>query len=400
MAIFKYTAKDSSGKIYQGALEARDEQVLRSRLKESGFYVTSLKKKMGFSFDPKEPKVKLDDLVSFGQQFAGMLGAGLPIIRCLRALEKQSENLGLKRISRDLRLDIEGGAALSEALAKHPQVFSDFFVSLIQAGEKAGMMDKVWDRLAAYLEKQQDLIRKVKGAFAYPVIVGIIAFCVMTFLVLVIVPIFKDVYDRINVPLPGPTVALIALSNFSRKFWWVILLAGAGVGILFRKIKKISKIRKGLDHFKINMPIFGTLIRKASIARFIRTFADMLDSGVGILESIDVAGKVAGNKAVLELVDKMRDSVRQGGNLSDSLQKQTIFPASAVQMISAGEESGNLPYMLQKSADTLERDVDIAVKRLMIKIEPLLTMLLAILIGFIAMAIYLPMFDLIKQINA
>ena len=399
MPRYEYLAKDKTGKIYKGTLEAPDEDTIRRKLGESDFYVTSITRKRELTLGRREGKVRSDDLVTFSQQFAGMIGAGLPILRCLKAMEKQVENITLRRVIGEVRLDIEGGTSLSEALGKHPQVFSDFFVSMIKAGETGGVIDKVLERLAIHLEKQQDLRRKVGSAFAYPVVVGTLAFLVMTFLVIVIVPIFKDVYKRINVILPGPTIALVNLSNFTRNYWWVILLFTGAVFVTYHQLKDRARIRKQIDHFKINMPLFGKLISKATISRFIRTFGDMLDSGVPMLEAIDVADKVAANKVVSEIVAKIRESVYRGGKVSEPLEDQKIFPPAVVQMTAAGEESGTLPDMLEKSANAIDRDVDATVKRLVVKVEPLLTMVLAAFVGFIALAIYLPIFDLIKQIS-
>ncbi|MFH0731524.1 MAG: type II secretion system F family protein [Candidatus Omnitrophota bacterium] len=346
-------------------------------------------------------RLSSDDLVTFSQQFASMLGAGLSLIRCLDALEKQTENMILKKVIKDVRLNIEGGSSFSEALAKHPKVFSDFFISLVSAGEKAGVMPEVLDRLASYLESQQALRQKVKSAFAYPTIVGALALLVMAFLVVVIVPIFKDIYARIHVPLPAPTVALITVSNIAVKFWWALLFFVAGVIIGYYRIKDIPVVRRQIDNFKINMPAFGNVVRKAAVSRFIRTFGDMLRSGVSVLQAIDVSEKVAKNIVISELARRMKENVRRGGLITEPLLgDQRIFPPSVVQMMAAGEESGTLPHMLQKSADTLDRDVDTAVKRLVVKVEPILTMLLAAFVAFIALAIYLPIFDLIKQISA
>lgn len=345
-------------------------------------------------------KITQREIVTFSRQFATMTSSGLSLIRTLGALEKQSGNLLFKKVINDIMLDIEGGAALSGAMAKHPSVFSDFFVSLVKAGETAGTLSEVLEKIANHLEKQDDLRRTVRGAFAYPSIIGALALLVVTFLVIVIVPVFKNVYMRMHLTLPLPTLLLIAISNLARGFWWLLLLF-AGCAVFLYKISAKNQILKArFDRFKIKMPFFGGLILKAMAARFVRTLGDMISSGVLILEAMKVADKVAANSAVSEIAARMDEAVRRGEPVSGALRQQDIFPAMVVQMIAAGEESGTLGFMLHKAADGLEREVDDTVKGLVVKIEPLLTFLLACLVGFIAVAIYLPMFDVIKQMGS
>lgn len=398
MPKYTYIAKNKAGRSYKGSIEAQNEETLRKKLKNTGFYVTSVKRdKEIFTLAPK--RVRQGDLVIFSRQFSSMIDAGLSILVCLKALEKQTENPALREVIGKVGADIEAGVSLSSAMGKHPAVFSDFFIALIRAGETAGMLNEILGRLADYLEKQDILKRTVSGAFAYPAIVGILALLVVSFLVIVIVPIFKNVYDRMNLTLPLPTLFLIGLSNFVRFFWWLLLLLTGGIVFAYRRIKDNPVFRSKADELKINLPIFGPLIRKAVVARFIRTFADMISSGIVLLESLKIAGKVAANRAVSEVVSMMENSVRSGGRISDALQEQDIFPAMAVQMMVSGEESGKLDFMLKKAADLLDRDVDDTVKRLVIKIEPLMTFFLAVLVGFIAIAIYLPIFDVIRQME-
>jgi len=344
-------------------------------------------------------KVTQADLVVFSRQFATMMEAGIPLVTVLRALEKQTENLFLKKVINEIRIDIESGISLSESMEKHPKVFSDFFISMVKAGETAGALNKVLERMASHLEKQNDLKRAVRGAFAYPAIVGALALLVGGFLVVVIVPVFKSVYSRLNVELPLPTLVLIGISNFVRGYWWVILIAAAGAVFLYKWIGVSFAFKTYIDRFKMNMPIFGKLLRKATAARFVRTLGDMMASGVPLLDSLRTADRVASNKVVSNIARGMIDNVQAGGLISDSLQNQDIFSAATTQMIASGEESGRLGFMLEKAADGLDRDVDDTVKRLVVKIEPLMTFFMAVFVGFIAVAIYLPIFDVIKQMH-
>ncbi|MBL7072733.1 MAG: type II secretion system F family protein [Candidatus Omnitrophica bacterium] len=345
-------------------------------------------------------KVSMGDLVVFIRQFSTLISAGISIIKCLSALEKQTENVVLKKAVAGIRIDIENGASLSEAMEKYPALFSEFFIALIKAAEAAGILDKVLLRLADHLEKQDNLRRTVRNAFSYPVVVGVLSILVVGFLVIVIVPVFSDIYKRLGVTLPLPTLALVAFSDFVRRFWWAILIA-SGAGIVGLKMAlKNTVFKEMLDNIKLRMPVFGRLMRLSSTARFIRTFGDMISSGIIIQESLAVADKVANNKAVSEIVEDMADNVQNGKLISEALKDQNIFPPSTVQMIASGEESGALDYMLEKSADALERDVDDIVKRLVVKIEPIMTFFMAILVGFIAIAIYLPIFDVMTKMTS
>ncbi|MCK4519552.1 MAG: type II secretion system F family protein [Candidatus Omnitrophica bacterium] len=398
MAHYIYFAKNSGGKSYKGSAEARDKKELCEKLKGMGFCAVSIKRQRAiFTFALK--RVAPAELVIFSRQFSTMIDAGLPLITSLKALEKQTESMALKAVINDIRITIEGGASLSESMQRHPLVFSEFFIALIKAGEAGGILNTLLERLAGHLEKQDNLKRTVRNAFTYPVIVGILAFLVVSFLVIVIVPVFKSVYARMHLSLPFPTLILIEVSNFVRNFWWLMLLLTGGLFLSCRWINKSSAFRTHLDKFKINMPVFGRLIRKATVARFVRTFGDMFSSGVPILESLRVSDKVAANQVVSKAARLMADNVHRGGLISESLEEQDIFPAVVIQMIASGEESGRLGFMLRKAADGLDRDVDDTVKRLVVKIEPLMTFLMALLVGFIAVAIYLPIFDVIKQMG-
>ncbi|HDZ61947.1 MAG TPA: type II secretion system F family protein [Nitrospirae bacterium] len=346
-----------------------------------------------------ERDIKTDDLVSFAQQFAGMYEAGIPISRCIEALYLQAENIKFKKVLKTIMLDIEGGSSFSDALARHPVIFSSYFVNMVRAGEKGGIMGKIMDNLALYLEKIQDLKRKVRGAFAYPVLVTILAFLVMSFLVIFIIPVFQDVYAGMNIILPLPTRIMIGLSSIMRQFGLQITIALAAAGFLFLRFRNVGSVRRRIDRVKISLPIFGSIIKKAAVTRFIRTFGEMLDSGVSVPEAISTAKDVSGNYIVAEVVKKMHNNINRGVTLAEALKEQDVIPATVVQMISAGEASATLPGMLKKSSDALERDMDITIKRMLVIVEPALTMGVALVVAFIALSIYLPMFDIIGQIQ-
>ncbi len=343
--------------------------------------------------------VKPEELLAFVQQFAGMTEAGIPIIQCLEALAKQAENIKFRKIIRNLVISIKGGSTFSSALMKYPNVFSPFFVNMIRAGEKGGILDKILNSLALQIEKMQDIKRKVRGAFAYPVIVGALAILVITFLLVFIIPVFQGVFEKLDITLPLPTRMLIFLSEFLRKFGWILFLLSVGAGFLFYRLKDTDIIKKRVDRIKVNMPVFGKINRKAAVSRFVRTLGIMMESGVMITEAINTAKDVAGNVVISEVVDRILNNIREGKKISDALEDQELIPAAVVQMISVGESSATLPKMLGKSAEALERDLDLTIKRIIVVVEPALTLIMACVVAFIALSVYLPIFEIVNQIQ-
>ncbi|MBU0651032.1 type II secretion system F family protein [bacterium] len=398
MTQFRYLVKNSEGKNYKGTLEAKDEAEVRERLKGIGFYVVSIKREM-ILFRFKRKKVPFSDLVVFFRQFSVMIEAGISILFCLKSLERQTQHFVLKGIINQIRVDIESGISLSNAMSKHPAVFPDFYIALIRAAETSGMLNEILQRLANHFESQDKIKRAIRNAFAYPLIVGIITGLVVSFLLLVIVPIFQDIYIRMHIILPFPTLVLIGVSKVVKIFWWLILGFVTGTIFLFRWADKNLLLSPYTDKLKAKIPIFGIFLQKAAVARFIRTFGDMISSGVSILDSLQIAEKVADNRIIYNVVKLMTDSVYQGNAVSNQLDQQDSIPASVVQMIKSGEETGKLDFMLEKAADMLDRDVDDSVKRLIVKIEPLMTFFMALLVGGIAIAIYLPIFDVLKYMS-
>ena len=399
MPKFVYTLKDEKGRDYQGSIQAKDKKEAQAALDTTGYYLTSLRRIPQVEFPVFARKITKMDVIVFSRQLATMLGTGLPITRSLSAIAEQSDNEAFKVVVNDIRTKIEGGFKLSEAMAKHSEAFTPFFVSLVRTGEASGIMDKMFIRLSTYLEKEEDLRKKVKAAFAYPMIVSIVATLVVTYLVMFVVPVFQEVYKSLKVDLPMPTQILLTISAIGRKAWLPIAI---GIGGLIFGYRVFSKSEQGsyiLDRIKISMPIMGPFNKKVAVSRFIRSFGSMISSGISIAKALDVSEAIADNKVVSKVVEKMKMAVNRGDSISGTLRYGRIFPPIVVQMVSAGEESGTLDVMLDKSADFIDEDIDESVKQLTVKLEPILTVGLALVVGFIAMAIYLPMFDVIKQIS-
>ncbi|MFH1776087.1 MAG: type II secretion system F family protein [Candidatus Omnitrophota bacterium] len=398
MAEYTYVAKDNAGRLCKGSATGKNQYHVRQQLEDVGLYAVSVDRaKESFSLGLKV--IRPTDLVIFARQFSTMLDAGFSIVTALKTLEKQTLNRKLKAVICDIRLNVEAGDTLSVSLAKHPEAFSEFFIALVKAGEAAGMLVELFERLSNHLEKQDNLRRSIKGAFAYPTIIGVFAFLVMFFLVAVIVPIFKDIYIRMRLNLPLPTQLLIAISDFVRFSWSKILFLAAGAIAVIRSLNKRAEFRNWVDGVKMRLFIFGPLVKSSTAARFVRTLGDMVTSGVGLQEGLLVADKVAGSNVISKITKKMIDNMQRGGRISEALTGEQIFPAMIEQMLASGEESGKLDYMLEKSANILEREVAETVKSLIVKIEPVMTFFMAILVGFIAVAIYLPMFDVIQQMG-
>ncbi len=348
---------------------------------------------------PRHTRITINEIVVFTERLSAMINAGLPVIRCLHTMRNQTDNPALQRIVYGICLDLEGGLKFSDALAKHPKVFSKFYVNLVRAGETGGILDEVLERIATHLSKDQALRRDIKKAFAYPIIVLSSSILVIGFLTVFIVPIFADVYKKMGITLPVPTVMLVSISAIVGKYWWMLLVLA---GIIAVAIKKAYSIDSGgivIDRVKLELPVFGSLNKQVAVSRILRTLSSLVSSGISLIEALSTVKDLSGNRIVSRLMDNLKEGIKEGEKIADTLEKENFFPPMVIQMISAGEESGSLDVMLSKSADFLDKDIDYAVANLVTKLEPILTTFLAVIVGFIAMAIYLPMFDVMTGLN-
>ncbi|MEA3560387.1 MAG: type II secretion system F family protein [Candidatus Omnitrophota bacterium] len=404
MPVFKYVAKDKAGKTVTASIEADTISSLVVSLREKGLIIISVneeKPKKGFTGLKGliSRGVKSDDLVIFSRQLATMVDAGIPVTQGLDILSEQVENKVFKEIVINSRDDIEGGKSLSEAFSRHPKVFSVLFVSMIRAGETSGTLDLILDRLAGYLEKTSYLIRRVRTALVYPTVVTIIAACITIFLIIKVVPVFKDIYEGFGAKLPLPTQILLSLSDFMRQYF-LLGIIGLIAGLFFlSRYAKTSGGKLRFDRLKLKLPVFGALIRKVAISRFSRTLSTLVKSGVPILDSLDIVSKTSGNKVVEIAVDNARNSIREGENISVPLSKSGIFPPLVVRMIAVGEKTGELEKMLAKIADFYDEQVDAAVAGLTSMIEPLIIAFLGLIIGGIVVCMYLPIFKISELIQ-
>lgn len=403
MPNFKYTAKDNSGKTVSGFFEAPDHAQAVDALRKKGLIIISVNEslpKMGMSFISfRGKKIKADDLVVFSRQLATMVDAGIPLVGALDILGEQIENKAFGSVILKIRNDIETGSSLSDALSRHKNVFSTLFVSMVKAGESSGMLDEILDRLAAYLEKTSALQKKIGSALIYPAVVSSMAIVITLLLLIKVIPVFKDIFSGFGAALPTPTMILIAISDAVRKYFPVVAIALVAVGFFVSRYIRTEKGRLAYDLLLLRMPIFGLLFKKVAISKFTRTLSTLIKSGVPILNSLDIVGKTAGNKAIELAVETVRANVREGESIADPLARSKLFPPMVVRMISVGEQSGQLEKMLTKIADFYDEQVDAAVSGLTSLIEPIIIAFLGIVIGTVVICMFLPIFKISTIVN-
>lgn len=405
MATFAYTIKDAAGTVKKGTSEGESEATVVRRLQEQGMTVVKIQqskaakaKSAGGGFG----RVKLVDLSIFCRQFSTMIDAGVSLVRCLTVLGDQTTSPKLKRIISEIEQEVQSGQTLSKAMARYPGVFNSLFLGLVRAGEVGGALEESLQRLSGFLEKDLELRRKVKGAMTYPTIVMIVALGIVIGLVTFIVPQFMALFVDLGMKesqMPGPTVMLMKVSHFITSKWWICLLILGTFIVAFRMFVKTRIGRRVFDRIKLKAPVFGSLNHKVCLARFARTLATLLTSGVPILSALEtVAGTVA-NEIIGDAVLDARAKIREGDRIGDPLQRSKMFPAMVVQMISIGEESGSLDAMLTKVADFYEDEVDAALESLTAAIEPLMIVVLGGMVGFIVISMFMPLLSIISNLS-
>lgn len=419
MAIFNYVAIDKHGKEVKGKLEVDSHEAAIAKIREMGYYPTSIFEEKERAKKPLEAKVagkvgapptKVSvvrglgrvgpkQMTLFTRQLATLIGAGLPLVRSLYVLERQERSGPLKNTLRGLAEQVEGGSTFSDALLKYPQSFSPLFVNTIKAGETGGVLELVLSRLADFSEKTQKLNRRIKAALIYPTLVLCMAMAVLTFLITFIVPRFMEIFKELGVKPPVLTQILIKTSTFAREKWFLGIGGAVFLIIVYNFLYRIPKVRLILDNLKLHIPVMGQLLRKIAISRFSRTFGTLLSSGVPILQALMVSKDTAGNEVISHSIVKVHNSVREGETVAKPLLGTGIFPAMAVNMISVGEETGSLDQMLLKVSDVYDEEVDVMVSGLMGLLEPLLIIGMGLIVGFIVVAMFLPLFQIIKSIG-
>lgn len=392
MAVYEYTAADENGSRFSGIYDNIGSiSILREEL--SKISCTLLKAKRRKSDTAKQGKIKQADVITFVYNFAGMCSAGLSITRCLEILAEQSASNALKSVIMDVRRKVQGGSTLKDAFEQHRNIFSDFFIGMLEAGETGGKLSATLESSAVYLEKQADLRHKLKAAFAYPIVVGVTCAVIVTCLVIFVIPVFSKIYQQMHVPLPISTKILIYLSVLLRSWSWAVVLVITAVALLLRQVAKKAYFRAKWDAFKLNMPMFARLNRMVVASRFIRTFSVLASTGIPLVKALSVASAVTNNAKVTEMTSQLQQSIEAGNSVATSFERCGIFPPMVIQLTVSGEEAGKLPQMLNKGADLLDKDIERTTNAMLVKLEPALTVIMGIIIGFILISVYLPMFD-------
>jgi type IV pilus assembly protein PilC len=389
--VFEWEGKDKTGKIIRGEMRAGGEAVVSASLRRQGVLVNKVKKRRTSGGSSVKPK----DISVFTRQLATMMKAGVPLLQSFDIVARGSTNPRATKLLNDIRGDVETGTSLSQAFRKHPLHFDALYCNLVEAGESAGILESLLDRLATYQEKTLSIKQKIKGALTYPVAVLVVAFIVLTVIMIWVVPSFKQVFSSFGADLPAPTLMVIALSEFFVNYWWVIFsVLGGGIYFFFESWKRNEKMQKAMDRILLKVPIFGQLVYKSSVARWTRTLSTMFAAGVPLVEALDSVGGAAGNAVFLEATEKIQKDVSTGTSLTTAMQSTNIFPVMVLQLTSIGEEAGSLDSMLGKAADIYEEEVDELVKALSSLMEPIIIVILGTLIGGIVVAMYLPIFKL------
>jgi type IV pilus assembly protein PilC len=399
MPTFAWTGRTRDGKSTKGTIEAANEAAVSASLRRQGIQANKVKEagkgvnaelNIGFL----KPKIKTKDIVVFTRQFATMIDAGLPLVQCLEILSSQQENKTFKEVLVEVKADVESGSTFADALKKHPKAFNELYVNLVAAGEVGGILDVILNRLAAYIEKAQALKKKVKSAMTYPATIVGIALVVISVILVYVIPAFEKMFADFGGALPAPTQVVISLSNFVQDYILAIIIAIVLAIFGFKKIYATNKGRDKLDNWALKLPVFGILIRKVAVAKFSRTMATMISSGVPILDGLDIVRKTAGNRTVEKAIAKVRSSISEGKTIAEPLKQSGVFPPMVCQMIEVGEQSGALDTMLSKIADFYDEEGDDAVGNLTAMMEPLLMLFLGTTVGGLVIAMYLPIFKL------
>ncbi len=395
MPLYLWEGKTRNNQIQKGELDAPNEDAVRAHLNRLQVVPNKIKKKPKDLFENisfLQPKIKEKDIIIFARQFSTMIDAGLPIIQCLDILQSQQENATLKKMLKAIKDSVEGGTTLADSLKRFPKHFDNLFVNMIAAGEAGGILDVILKRLSAYMEKNARLKRKVKGAMVYPAITITVAVAVVAIILIFVIPVFQEMFADFGSALPGPTLIVIAISNFVKsKIHWIII-ALILFFIAFKKYYKTAKGRVTVDAILLKLPVLGMLLRKVAVASFTRTMGTMLGSGVAILEALDIVAKTSGNSVIENAIYTVRTGIAEGRTMADPLQASGVFPAMVCQMIAVGESTGALDAMLEKIADFYDEEVDQAVENLTAMIEPVMIIFLGIVIGGLIVAMYLPIF--------
>ncbi|NUS96712.1 MAG: type II secretion system F family protein, partial [Gemmatimonadaceae bacterium] len=392
-----YTARTPQGELQTAQIDAANRDEVVAQLRRQRLNVVKIdeapsqKKKLG--------SIKGRDIVIFTRQFSTMINAGLPLVQALDILAKQSENPALKEVTKAVVFDVESGHTVADALRKHPKAFDDLYVNMVAAGEAGGILDTILMRLAVFKEKNDALVRKVKGAMIYPGVILSVAVIAIVVLLIFVIPTFANMFASVGLPLPLPTRIVIGASGALKSYWWAIL---GVIGISVYSLKNYYKTSNGqlaIDRLLLKAPVLGDVLRKSAVSRFTRTLGTLIGSGVSILDGLEITAKTAGNRVISDAIMESRSSIAGGETISAPLAKSQVFPPMVISMIAVGEQTGGLDEMLSKIADFYDEEVDAAVGGLLALMEPLMIVFLGVVVGGMVVAMYLPIFDMVNAVQ-
>jgi type IV pilus assembly protein PilC len=403
MPVYMWEGRSIRGEFRKGVLEAGNTTIASANLRRQQITPLKIKEKKSKDIKLSIPgfgeKVNEKDIVIFTRQFATMIDAGLPLVQCLDILSAQQPNKVFKKAISDVKVDVEGGLTFADALMKHPKIFNDLYVNLVAAGEAAGILDTILNRLSVFMEKAMKLKAQVKSAMVYPGTILSVAVIVIVIMMVFVIPTFEQMFEGLGGALPAPTQFVLNLSEWFQNNILYIFIGSVASAIVFRKMYKTEKGRRAIDRVLLKLPVFGDLIRKVAVARFTRTLGTMISSGVPILEALDIVARTAGNKIVEDAILKTKESISEGKTIAEPLAETGVFPSMVVQMISVGESTGAMDAMLSKIADFYDDEVDTAVATLTSLLEPMLMIFLGVIIGGMVISMYLPVFKLAQTLG-
>ncbi len=399
MATFVYSARTLTGELQTGEVDLPTRDDVVGYLRRQRLIPVKVEKKSASINISIGSGIKTRQVVIFTRQFATMINSGLPLVQSLEILAKQTESKALANVIDQVRYDVEAGNTLADSMRKHPKAFSDLYVNMVAAGEAGGILDVILLRLAAFLEKNDALARKIKGAMVYPGVIMTVAVAAVAILLIFVIPTFQAMFESAGVELPVPTQIVISLSEFLQSYWWGVVGIILAIGVALRQVYRTPAGQLAIDKLLLRVPIMGNLLLKAAIARFTRTLGTLVSSGVSILEGLEITARTAGNRVIHDAIMNSRASIAGGDTISEPLRKSGVFPPMVVQMINVGEQTGGLDEMLSKIADFYDEEVDAAVEALLSAMEPIMIVVLGTVVGGMIVAMYLPIFDMINAVQ-
>ncbi len=398
MPNYTYTARAVNGELKTATIQAANREDVVAQLRRQRLTVVKVDEEAAKK-KPRGGAIKMRDVVIFTRQFSTMINSGLPLVQALDILAKQTENKALSDVTRAVVFDVESGHTVADALSKHPRAFSDLYVNMVAAGEAGGILDTILMRLAVFMEKNDQLVRKVKGAMIYPGVILSVAVIAISVLLVFVIPVFEKMFGSVGLALPLPTRIVIGISAFLRGYWWVVGGGIAGGVFALRSYYKTPNGKLQIDKLLLALPVLGDVLRKSAVSRFTRTLGTLISSGVSILDGLEITAKTAGNRVIQDAIMASRASIAGGDTIAAPLAKSNVFPPMVISMIAVGESTGGLDEMLAKIADFYDEEVDAAVSGLLALFEPVMIVFLGVIVGGMVVAMYLPIFDMINAVQ-